>query len=157
MCPEYFFSVFFVFYFSSTGMICNIKDVKKVFRRKNRTTSVMISKDPVNHLELQKNTQIFQKLNYFVKGITQTKNTYVQDRSCQQKFASKFFRNCRKLRKNYVRKSLTNIAKIAKITNLTRINGKQKRGIVFFMNFKFYFFSPSPCGPYGFHARLLKT
>ena len=56
MCPEYFFSVFFVFYFSSTGIICNIKDVKKVFRRKNRTTSVMILKDPVNYLELQKNT-----------------------------------------------------------------------------------------------------
>ena len=38
-------------------------------------------------------------------------------------FLANFFRNCRKrnLRKNYVRKSLTNIAKIAKITNLTRI------------------------------------
>ena len=44
------------------------------------------------------------------------------------------------IEKNCVRKSLTNIAKIAKITNLTRINGKEKRGIVFFMNFKFYFF-----------------
>ena len=40
------------------------------------------------------------------------------------------FRNCRKrkkLRKSYVRKSLTNIAKIAKITNPTRINTQKKK------------------------------
>ena len=40
------------------------------------------------------------------------------------------FRNCRKRNnweKNYVRKSLTNIAKIARITNLTRLKTSKKR------------------------------
>ena len=85
------------------------------------TKRLLYGKNPISNHAI-----LFQMVNAAGK----CNETYVQDRSCQQKFASKFFSQFsqkKKLRKNYVRKSLTNIAKIAKITNLTRIKTQKKK------------------------------
>ena len=56
MCPEYFFLSFSFSTFLQEALSVTSRTSKKYFVDKKRTTSVMISKDPVNYLELQKNT-----------------------------------------------------------------------------------------------------